>query len=44
MFVTTWQAILYSMEMMDSLRSEEKCKVGYFVDYSLAPLLSISDH
>ncbi|XP_058960065.2 uncharacterized protein [Pocillopora verrucosa] len=26
MFVTTWQAILYAMEMMDRLRSEEKCK------------------
>ena len=37
MFVTTWQAILYSMEMMDSLRSEEKYKVGYFIDYSPHP-------
>ena len=31
MFVTTWQAILYAMEMMDRLRSEEKCKVGYLI-------------
>ena len=37
MFVTTWQAILYSMEMMDSLRSEEKCKVGYFIVWNPHP-------
>ena len=32
------------MEMMDSLRSEEKYKVGYFMIIAPTPLLSISDH
>ena len=35
MFVTTWQAILCSMEMMDSLRSEEKTQGRVF--YCLKP-------